>query len=492
MQQPLLNAAGGGGGEAPPSVAAPWPRRRRVQLAVALAAAVLVCVGVAVALGVVFGCASVRGSLVVRGAAVARPPSALAALFAVTQSGWLGGDCISSLWLRRVNATTDAYLWLFGDTLMGTYNASYNGRSPVGWSMPHSTVALVDMALSAASGGASTGRVLSREFVWATSGTTGAPVTLFVPSNASAPYYLWVVQGVSNASAVVLTATQVEPQPGSLLGFVVRGTELLVASTDAAPSSPTQWPVRSVPLDASCAALTWTTALVTASAAGDAVANATDAAALVYVFGQLWTSASDTRTVVMRAPFAALADVAAGRRAARDAFEYYACASTTDAQCVAVPACAGPSAAAASTDGWQRGALPARLRVVAGLPGVSETSVVYSPVLRRWVAAVVDAFTDRVQLWSSSSLLGPYSATLAYVIPSPWGYQTREYFSYAAKLHPELATNGGALPGGGAQLVMSYATNALALGPLFGPNSTDVYVPTFVTLDVTVADGGPC
>jgi hypothetical protein len=117
---------------------------------------------------------------------------------------------------------------------------------------------------------------------------------------------------------------------------------------------------------------------------------------------------------------------------------------------------------------------PAAARAVLS-KGATEFSVSYLPELGKFV--LVAASWQRgnpIQLRVADTPYGPFSDAVT-VFVCPEALKNRRYFCYAAKAHPELASDS-------AELVVSYAVNSRRLEDCF--QDEDVYYPRFLCVSV--------
>lgn len=105
---------------------------------------------------------------------------------------------------------------------------------------------------------------------------------------------------------------------------------------------------------------------------------------------------------------------------------------------------------------------------------VSETEIQFVPALGRYFTTLYNGFSPTISLVTSTSLTGPWSESIP-VYDVPEHEQVAfPILSYAARLHPDLATDPR-------ELILSYATNALgSIDPLSTPEGLIIYQPRFV------------
>jgi hypothetical protein len=103
-------------------------------------------------------------------------------------------------------------------------------------------------------------------------------------------------------------------------------------------------------------------------------------------------------------------------------------------------------------------------------PGVTESSLHYSPRLKRYIALTQKAFEPDICIVSAPSITGPWSEPQkVYTIPELAG--KKDCHAYAMKAHPELAASGD-------ELVITYVVNTTDFWGLF--SDLEIYYPRFV------------
>jgi hypothetical protein len=145
------------------------------------------------------------------------------------------------------------------------------------------------------------------------------------------------------------------------------------------------------------------------------------------------------------------------------------------------------SLAAANKAQWQK--MHFYSKPIQGLPGTSETSIVYQKN-KGWICLQIPVFTYQIHLYTAAKLIGSWrDAGVVYQVPAKWrdalNSQGQHIFiAYAAKLHPQLSKKDNVL-------VLTYNIN---LNPfvkglnhyffryLQMPQYYDLYVPQFVGL----------
>ncbi len=103
-------------------------------------------------------------------------------------------------------------------------------------------------------------------------------------------------------------------------------------------------------------------------------------------------------------------------------------------------------------------------------PGVTESSLHYSPQLKRYIALTQRAFQPDICIVSAPSITGPWSEPQkVYTIPELAG--KKDCHAYAMKAHPELAASED-------ELVITYVVNTTDFWGLF--TDLEIYYPRFV------------
>lgn len=335
---------------------------------------------------------------------------------------WLGGDVASS-----VQAGPDRWLWIFGDTLLGTVRddcpdgVAYCDRD-VDDRLTHGMIAnTVGVMTRRPDGG-----LAPLDTHWRM--VDGEPRPIF---EAEAPgEFLWPLS-LAYVDGVLLVAASRHTRA---MGLASLGDVLLrVTNPEALPQ---QWVYDRTPVPhtrpdvpGETAALTWATALVPRKGA-------------VYLFGRLG-SAAGMGTVVARFPTADL-----GAESWVLAPEYLQRRTASSADLVWTTAFDGDL-----------------LYEIPGLPGTSEATITFDERLG-WITYRIEWMSHTIALYTAADLMGPWTARGSiYEIPPPEGCVGRigdegagcvgvPYFAYAAKAHPSWAGPG--------TKVVSYNVNVLS------------------------------
>ena len=321
---------------------------------------------------------------------------------------WLGGDVASSIRL-----TENRYLWLFGDSLMGSvsdqcadqqiYCDRRIGRENT-TGMIRNSVGITQRADD---------EPFERIVKWWN--TTGGTSSAIFPGTADGRFY-WPLAGI-RAETPVFIAANLHTRESGLIP--VGNTILRITNPDA---DPPDWEITTHPLPnfrqggASEPGLSWTMALARIDRH-------------VYIFGS--TS---------------------------EGFNVNAVLSRVEVEAMTAPTwSAEPEYLMVDDTGslfWGSDFEFDRLHVVRGLPGVSETTIQYDPDLG-WFSYQLEPFGFQIQLYTAPDLEGPWrNSGVVYEIPSPWSTEKQEctaaagascpsYIAYAVKAHPELAPENG-------------------------------------------------
>jgi hypothetical protein len=318
---------------------------------------------------------------------------------------WLGGDVAAS-----VSLTRDRYIWLFGDTLLGTVSdecprgVRYCDRD-VDDDPSRGMIANSIGVMRPRDGGAPIVKF------WRT--IDGEPAPIFAA--AEPDEFLWPLAAVRVRDQLLVAASRHSFESGlHSLGSVF----LRVENPDSPPDAwtYTRHPAPNViayPVDTE--PLSWSTALVGADS-------------FVYVFGARGLG-FDARTVVARLE---VDDV------------------------IAPDWTPAPEYLLESSEGqeltWSAVFEAGRLHELEGLPGTSEAAVMLDDELG-WYTVYIPPFASEVRLYTAPHLLGPWrDRGVVYRIPAPWSTTRLEncpparpdcgelaFGAYAAKPHPELA-----------------------------------------------------
>jgi hypothetical protein len=323
---------------------------------------------------------------------VASPALDLQPLF-LQNGSWIGADIATS---TPINAAGTRSLWLFGDTVLGSMNAS--GVRSIS-AMPRNSVGVIDVQGGVPSDGLS--------HTWRYNASEPVHVGFFSPSNLSSWY--WPTGAAYASSTVFIVAYEVAPDPSSpLFSFQTVGMHILSWNeSDLVSNDPLDWPVPSV-----CAIPHMNNTFTIGNAIAIALDEDGSGARFVYLMG---ASGNPGQGIMGRW---LLSDMMA---CSTDSIQYWAASSG-----------GGPS--------WQAWS-PSMQPVLLFEFAPSETTLQYHSALQQWFFLTANTFISHDILISTApKLTGPWSgATPLYSLPaSDWDQGT---FCYAAKSHPELTTS---------------------------------------------------
>lgn len=359
---------------------------------------------------------------------------------------WLGADVATSI---RIDA--DRYLWLFGDTLLGSVREECaNGAVYCDRILNHidGEVEMIRNSVGIATR-APNGAFHRIVKYWPT--VDGLPGDAF--SSGTEDTYLWPLVGVRAGAPVLIGANRNTLESGLA---PVGNTIVRIANPDDPPE---QWRItrHEIPnfhgADATGPSLSWTMAMARVGRH-------------VYLFGGLG-SGFDVATALSRVE---VDDVA--KPAWRPEPEYLQ---------------RDPNGALH----WTRDFDLERLHPVRGLPGTSETTVQYDPEIG-WYSYQLPPLGFDIRLYTAPDLEGPWrDSGSVYQLPAPWSTERRStcpggaltcmvYVAYAVKGHPELATAG--------ERVLSYNVNA---GSSQDVEEATERVSGFYVPQIIVGPGGP-
>ncbi|GAB5029578.1 glycolipid 2-alpha-mannosyltransferase [Nannochloropsis oceanica] len=401
----------------------------------------------------------------------ATPAPELSALLAPRRFGFLGSDVATSFRLPSV-AGYGAYMWLLGDTFLGTSDGSRREGM-------HSTISNALAFLpSGADLGVESGELLSPSdvtFFWGYD-DQGLPTAPFErTAGQESGTVLWPVSGVSveygGMAKIVLFAQRVRKthELAKFLGvadamnFEVEGTSIIIVENPAA--TPSRWKYRVSDLPGTDASHNWFSA-VAVEGGKEVVDREED---VVYMVGNVGTRGlgvyddEASKNVLARISIKELLEEEWGRMEVL--VEDGVWARTTEAEATR----------------------PERRKTIFS-PANAETTLQYNMELRAWVTLAVDGVTAQLVLWTARELTGPWMSTVIHNIPAPFDDLT-VYKCYAGKGHPELAEP--AEPGQGVELVFSYVCNSPSDSSLlFEEGMGELYAPQFVRVRLGVAEKG--
>jgi hypothetical protein len=329
---------------------------------------------------------------------------------------WLGADVATS-----VRLTDDHYIWLFGDTLLGSVEtdcpdgASYCDRRADDDGFIANSVGVMTRDLD--------GSFFPLVKYWRT--VDGAPAPVLAAADPDE--FLWPLAGLVVGTRLLVTTTR----QTRAAGLASHGNVLVVVENPEDPAydwRSTRYDVPNVVPSAGNggedAGMSWATALV---ARGDHV----------YLFGSRG-GATEARTILARLR---VADLLARELRFRPSYLL----ETDDGALV-----------------WSETFDGSRLHEIPGLPGTSEATVDRDPHSGRWSSFQIPPLAFEVREYTAERLIGPWrDEGPVYSIPPPWSAERpggeTPFAAYAAKSHPELVP-----PSAGA---LSYNVN-VAFGTL--------------------------
>ena len=318
---------------------------------------------------------------------------------AMVGPSWLGADVATS-----VRLTDDHYLWLFGDTLLGSletdcpHDESYCDRSAQADGFIANSAGVMTRNLD--------GSFFPVVKYWRTS-EGGVPAPIFAAADPEE--FLWPLSGLV-VGTKLFVATSRQTRAG---GLASHGNVLVVVDNPEDPPYEWRYTRHEIPNVVPSAggedetrAMSWATELVRD---GD----------YIYIFGSRG-GATDAQTILARVR---ATDLLAPGLELRPSYLL----ETDDGALV-----------------WSTAFDAARLHVIPGLPGTSETTIQRDPKSGRWVSFQIPALGFDVRQYSAATLTGPWRDEGAvYSIPAPWSAPRRRgetpFAAYAAKSHPELA-----------------------------------------------------
>jgi len=411
-----------------------------------------------------------------------RPLPQLDLKFRPQRFGWLGGDVASSFCLpdirhlesqQRNNSKCEGsrYIWLFGDTFIGTSTATRRLEAQI----ISNSVAIVDIRTGMNSNG-----VIQRSSFYWKSETDGMPAPIFSDSSPSEKF--WPMSGLSVVDKdagwndpsvkVVVVGQQVKSlsrNPGDplekaagILSFTELASVAVVVENPKDP--PDMWHTVVHPLKFSTGLLAtgkvrW---IYMAQSNGRLYADSND---YIFLLGTYDSSINDDSFDLNSLTSDRKVRII-GRIPAMDLLH-----GNVETMQVLVPSSpdswANPSQLTTSIDYHRLAALPG---------GVSEASLHFDHNSMSWVVTTLEMNDDFITLCRSFSIEGPWRCSPGPVITSPWN-DKQQYMSYAAKSHPELS--------GGNGTVLSFIANtAQGVHELFDEINFHTYTPIFLLYDV--------
>ena len=354
------------------------------------------------------------------------PADDLQRLFAqspVGRLGYLGSDIATSI---PLNDEGSAYLWQFGDTIIGRFHA--NATRSIA-AMPRNSVGTLYV-------NATTGVPTSTlAHSWRYNASSAQHTGFFSPPENETQWY-WPQVGLRIPGVSSYTiGWRIEPAGSGLFPFATAGIDVIqlpanADGSDGAFSDPTDWPVN-LPTSSLPSYLNNSFTLANAVAY-----NPSDDS--VYLLGGLGNPAAAILARITAAAFAA--------------FQWDQLSFLT------------------SDGSWQPFAPSLQLRILFdNVP--SETTLTYLEDADLWVTLTVNTFlSSTITARTAADPSGPWSDPLpVYAIPP--SFTAKGGFCYAGKMHKELA------PGPG-QFAFTFNCNTDGLGPLV--DAPSIYIPQII------------
>lgn len=365
------------------------------------------------------------------------------------QIPWLGAD-ISTSFRLAADPTASTYLWLHGDTLIGTMNTSDNSRIVQG--MPRNSIGILNVSNT-------TGTPLGTYQHYIRS-KPDDPVHygFFSPSNTSNWY--WITGGLMipetslPSEPVSLVFAYREENAGSgLFPFATAGIDVLYLSPTSAytASDPMQWPE---PFILTLPNINNSFNIGSAITLGDEyglplpldqplISNLSSV--YVYLLGSGGTNGQQTILGRILLSYVLQEDWSH--------IQYYSNSSTW------VP--------------FTNDLVPSYLF----WPAASETTLVYHEYLQAWYMVMANTFMyNSIGIRTAPTLMGPWSDFIS-LYPLPTTYTYGGAFCYAGKGHPEFTV------GNPNELITTFMCNTPTIPELL--NRTDIYVPQFLRTTIT-------
>lgn len=423
------------------------------------------------------------------------PASDLQQLFNIN-APWLGADVSTSV---RLAGTDNTYLWLHGDTLVGSMSTVNGVPTRQFQSMPRNSIAMLTVDPS-------TGRPSSNYTHYMRPANQSDPIHYGFwspPENIS--HWYWPTAGVSvtpspelkarkraagaydGEQTFVLTMRTMDAGSG-LFPFATAGVDVIALSADGGASAPGTDPWAWPGSDCMVGSGSGCTVSTLPNINNSFVIGA-NGVALSSWGPSSPTSPSDDEYVLLLGNCCANGQTGMMARIDTDSFIEQ---NWTNLQYWALPgdevAAADGAVAdtAASTGSWQP--FSPSLQPVPLFDFVpSETTLQYHPVLQMWIIVVANTFiTTNVSIRVALDVTGPWSDMIPlYQIPDEM--LAGGAFCYAGKAHPELSPPQESTPGAASgqylgELVFSFMCNTPTIPELL--NRTDIYVPRLIRTSI--------
>jgi hypothetical protein len=357
---------------------------------------------------------------------------ASAAYFPCTQ-GWLGGDGAYSVPLG--NGTS---LWIFGDTYVGTSNATSRTQSN---GFVHNSIAITTCS----------GQSCTFQYYWTGMNTSSQGPVFSVPG--SATDWFWPMDGFVYNGTLYLALMQMHSTgSGGAFGFAYSGAQM--ASITNFTADPSQWSISYQVLNTGGTAVPGASIVVNQGPNGNPDPTDPGGANYAYFFTVIPNVNSSTPPymALLRLP---LDQLNSATRPGNTNWEYFTTGSTWSSWSDTDTSLPGDNAAVIN-------------------PGATEMTVRYHSSTNQWIAVYpvgLDGTAFYALSFSMAANWGPSEALYSYpeMQPSNPNY-TPNVFCYAAKEHVELESAG--------QLLFTYACNSTQESDII--NNMNLYRPVVV------------
>lgn len=300
--------------------------------------------------------------------------------------------------------SSNRLLWVFADTIFSTFDNSTQQRMYANYSLPHSSLAVVDNCTYSPSF-SSMSCSNSQTFYWKTNATTTEPISFFTSTSTSNDYfnatdadYLWPMSGVStdDGMSVLLIACR------NTQKIICNQTVSIAIPNITSSSSPLDWnyvnTISPYPSQTSFSSSEWTccSAITKDPAHGD----------IVYLLGYI-----DQKSSIAKAN---LHDLLMGNWTALSWYNN-------------------------DMNMWQSSSL---LSTTSNLPYTTEATLTYDTTLKIWYTFLVEGFptTYHVTFYYASFINQTNWSNISIMdIPNPFNNGT--YICYSAKSHPAYSSN---------------------------------------------------
>jgi len=395
----------------------------------------------------------------------------LLALKASDEPGWIGGDVATSIRLdaRAPDGDGQSYMWLFGDTLIGTVvrdGATSLRRvkrdKPSGGHLVRNSIGMLKVDPQ-------TRRPRSAmSFSWTPQAQPGAgdkAAFSLLSADRSSSDFVWPLAGLSfcaptAACKLYIVASQCGLVRGSVAqllqadSFSVKGSIAIVVHNPQDPPDLWTYDMKRIPVPAYDGMVTWHAGVARADEQG----LPDEAGDWLYILG---AQGGWTKQVLARIPVADFAKL------------NFSSMQVWSANASGAAPAWNQQSALPPGDGFAKSLVP-----IGDIgDSVQEAGMWFHPRLQLWYIPMASG--DKIVLRTASSLTGPWSSHVVYQIPEPWGAEDSEYAAYAVKAHPELAHDD--------EIVLTYNVNLRndpLMGRLFEQGEVETYVPAFIRVQI--------